>query len=68
MNWYSLLALLAFAYAGLVFFLVVKKPPKLWGIGKIQAFVKVLGDKGTDIFFYVWGVAFIGLGIWLMTL
>jgi hypothetical protein len=68
MNWYPLLALLAFAYAGLVFFLVVKKPPKLWGIGKIQAFVKVLGDKGTDIFFYVWGIAFIGLGIWLMTL
>jgi len=68
MNWYPLLALLAFAYAVLVVWMAVKKPPKLWGMGKIQAFVKVLGEKGTVIFFYIWAAAFVALGIWLLTL
>ena len=68
MNWYPLLGLLALAYAGVCFWLVAKKPEKIWKIGKIQAFVKVLGDKGTDIFFSVWGIAAAGLGIWLFTL
>ncbi|MCP5101045.1 MAG: hypothetical protein GY943_36305 [Chloroflexi bacterium] len=69
MNWYPLLGLLAFAYAGLVIYLAAtKKPASIWNMAKIQAFIKVLGEKGTIIFFYVWGVAFLGLGIWLFTL
>ena len=68
MNWNPLFALLAFAYAGLVFWLTIKKPEKLWGIGKIQAFVKILGEKGTDIFFYIIGVAAAALGVRLMML
>ncbi len=68
MNWYPLLGLLALAYAGLVVFITLKKPEKLWKIGKIQAFVKVLGEKGTEIFFYVFAVIFLVLGIWLFTL
>lgn len=68
MNWYPLFGLLAFAYAGLVFWLTIKKPEKLWGIGKIQAFVKTLGERGTEIFFYAWGVASVALGVWLFTL
>jgi hypothetical protein len=68
MNWYPLLGLLALAYAGLVIFITVKKPEKLWQIGKIQAFVKVLGERGTEIFFYVFAVIFLVLGIWLFTL
>ena len=68
MNYYPLLALLAFAYAGLVFWLTIKKPAKLWGIKKVQAFVKVLGERGTEIFFVVFGLIFIGLGIWCLTL
>jgi len=69
MNWYPLLGLLAFAYAGLVVYLAAtKKPEALWNMGKIQSFVKVLGEKGTVIFFYVWGVAFTALGVWLFTL
>jgi hypothetical protein len=68
MNWYPLLGLLSLAYAGVVFWLTIKKPEKLWGIGKIQGFVKVLGEKGTDIFFYIWGVGALVLGIWLFTL
>jgi hypothetical protein len=68
MNWNPLYGLLAVAYAGLVFWLTAKKPEKLWNIGKIQAFVKVLGDKGTDIFFYLFGIAALFLGLWFFTL
>ena len=68
MNIYPLLGLLALAYAGMVVYIAAKKPPKLWNIAKIQGFVKVLGEQGTVIFFYVWAVLFLGLGIWLFTL
>lgn len=68
MNWYPLLGLLALVYAALVVFLAIKKPEKLWKIGKIQAFIKVLGEKGTEIFFYVWALIFLAVGIWLFTL
>ena len=53
MNWYPLLGLLALVYAGLVFWMAIKKPEKLWSIGKIQTIVKLLGEPGIDIFFYV---------------
>lgn len=68
MNIYPLLGLLALAYAGMVVYIAAKKPPKLWNIPKIQMFVKMLGEQGTVIFFYVWAVLFLGLGIWLFTL
>jgi hypothetical protein len=69
MNWYPLLGLIALAYASLVIILAAtKKPEPLWNMAKIQAFVKVLGEKGTVIFFYVWGSSFAALGIWLFTL
>lgn len=69
MNWYPLLGLLALIYAGFVFYLgATKKPVAIWNMGKIQMFKKVLGEQGTVIFFYVWAVLFIALGIWLFTL
>ena len=69
MNWYPLLGLLAFAYAGLVIYLAAtKKPASIWNMVKIQMFIKALGGKGTVIFFYVWGVLFVILGFWLFTL
>lgn len=68
MNYFPLLGLLAFAYAGMVIWLTLKKPEKLWNIAKIQGFVKVLGLRGTEIFFYVWALLAIGLGIWLFML
>ena len=68
MNWFPLLGLLALVYAGVVFWMVIKKPEKLWSIGKVQTIIKVLGERGTDIFLYVFGVAFAALGVWLMTL
>lgn len=68
MNWLPLLALLCFAYSGLVVWIAIKKPEKLWNMGKIQVFRKILGDRGTEIFFYILAAVFVGLGIWLFTL
>jgi len=68
MNWYPVLALLAFAYTGVVFWMTIKKPEKLWNMAKVQAFVKILGERGTEIFFYIFGLAFAALGVWLLTL
>lgn len=65
MNYKPLLGLLALIYAVAVFYIAIKKPAKIWGIKKIQGFVKVLGKKGTVIFFFVWGALFTVLGIWL---
>ena len=67
MNGFALLGILAFAYAGLVFFITIKKPEAIWNIAKIRAFRKVLGEKGTVIFFYAFGLLAVALGIWLMT-
>ncbi|MDD3095255.1 MAG: hypothetical protein WC372_00280 [Candidatus Neomarinimicrobiota bacterium] len=44
----------------------VAKAGKIWNMGKIQAFVKILGNTGTRIFFIVVGLAVLGLGIWLL--
>ena len=69
MNWYPLLGLLAVAYAGICIYLgAAKKPESIWNMAKIQWFVKVLGEKGAVVFFYVWGGLFGILGIWLFTL
>ncbi len=69
MNWYPLLGLLALAYAGLCIYLATtKKPAAIWNMGKIQGFVKVLGEKGAVTFFIIWGAIFAVLGIWLFTL
>ena len=68
MNIFPLLALLCFAYVGLVVWIAVKKPDKLWNMGKVKAFRKVLGDRGTEIFFYVVAVIFVGVGIRLFTM
>ena len=42
-----------------------KKPAAIWNMGKIQGFVKMLGNTGTVIFFTIWGLATLGIGIWL---
>lgn len=66
MNGFALLGILAFVYATLVIFITIKKPDAIWNMGKIKAFEKVLGEKGTVIFFYAWAIIAIVLGIWLM--
>ncbi len=68
MSLMPLLGLLALVYAAAVVWIAMKKPEKVWKMGKIQAFVKVLGEKGTVIFFYVWAVLFAVLGILCFTI
>lgn len=55
----------AIIYAVAVVVIAVLKPEKIWKMKKIRLFIKVLGEKGTEIFFYIWALAFLVLGIWL---
>ncbi len=67
MNGLALLGIFLVLYGVFVFFLTfTKKPQSIWNMGKIQAFIKVLGETGTAIFFYIFGAAAIGVGIWLL--
>ena len=68
MNWQPLLGLFCFAYAGFVIYVgATKKPESIWEMGKIKMFRKFLGDKGTQIFFIIWSILFLALGIWAFT-
>jgi len=66
MNGLALLGLFLILYAGVVVVLAVKKPKSIWEMGKIRLFIKLLGDTGTVIFFYVVAAAALGCGIWLL--
>lgn len=63
----KLWAILAILYAAVVVVIAVLKPDKIWNMKKIEMFKKVLGDKGTEIFFYIWALIFLVLGVWLLT-
>lgn len=67
MNTMALLGVLAILYAVICIFIAVKKPEKIWDMAKIKFFRKVLGEKGTVIFFCIWGAGFAVLGVWLLT-
>lgn len=67
MDGYLIGAIVAWAYAVLVIVIAVVKPKPIWEMGKIQAFVKLMGETGTVIFFIVWALAVSGLGYWLFT-
>lgn len=45
----------------------VLKPQALWKLGKLQGFVQLLGDRGTQIFLIVIGVAAMVGGILILT-
>lgn len=61
-------AILAILYAAAVVIIAVMKPEKIWNMKKIELFKKVLGDTGTEIFFYIWALIFLVLGVWLFTI
>ncbi|VDN47916.1 conserved protein of unknown function [Petrocella atlantisensis] len=60
-------AIVSIVYAAAVIVLAITKPAAIWNMKKIQMFEKVLGVKGTEIFFYVWALIFLVLGVWLFT-
>ena len=66
MNGLALLGLFLVIYGAFVFIIALIKPKAIWEMGKIQAFVKRLGEKGTVIFFFIWGAIALGFGIWLL--
>ena len=68
MKWFALLGILLAAYGVFAIFVALKKPEKIWGMAKVQAFVKKLGAKGTAIWFSVFGLVLIGLGVWLIVM
>jgi len=43
-----------------------KKPTAIWNIPKVQAFLKILGNLGTTIFFTIFALAALAVGIWLL--
>ena len=57
--------ILAIAYAAAVVVIAVLRPKMIWDMKKIEFFRKHLGDKGTEIFFYIWAGIFLILGVWL---
>ena len=66
MNGLALLGLFLILYSVVVVVLAIKKPKSIWEMGKIKGFIKLLGEKGTVIFFFVWAAISLGFGIWLL--
>jgi len=62
----KLWGILAILYAAMVVVLAIMKPKAIWRMKKIQIFEKFLGVKGTEIFFYIWALIFLVLGVWLL--
>jgi hypothetical protein len=62
----ALLGILLIIYGIVVIGFVIKKPEGVWKMKKIQTFIKVLGDKGTDIAFLIFAVIAAGGGLWLL--
>lgn len=62
----KILGLLLIIYAIIVFFSAVAKPAIVWNSFKVRGFVKVLGEKGTLILFYILGGAALLLGVLLL--
>jgi len=60
------LAIFLIVYGIAVYLITAFKPKKIWNMGKIQGFVKIMGSAGTQVFFYVFGGASLGIGIWLL--
>jgi hypothetical protein len=66
MDLMALLGVFLVLYAGAVVFIAAKKPEGIWNMAKIRMFRKILGDSGTVIFFYVFGVLCLAVGAWLL--
>lgn len=66
MNGMALLGILISIYGFAICIITFKKPEKIWSMKKIQLFIKVLGNKGTEWFFYTFGVLCFAAGVWLI--
>lgn len=66
MDGLALIGLILLVYAGTVVYITLKKPEAIWNMAKIRVFRKLLGDRGTEIFFYLFALASAGFGLWLL--
>ncbi len=66
MNGWALLGLLLAAYAVFAAYVAYKKPAGIWNMGKIRLFRKALGERGTEILFYVIAVICFIIGLKLI--
>ena len=60
------LGIILIVYGLAVIAITFLKPPAIWNIKKIQGFVSALTETGTAIFFYIWGIAAVVIGIVLL--
>ena len=65
MGW-ALLGLFLILYAVLIVYITVKKPTAIWEMAKIKFFIKILGERGTVVFFYIFALIAGVVGIWLL--
>jgi hypothetical protein len=66
MNWYPIIALVAFLYAALTLYIIIKKPPSMMKLGKVEMMQRLIGNSGTEILYYVVSLVAIGIGIWAL--
>ena len=66
MNTRGLLGVLLVLYSLAVFAIALLKPKAIWNMKKIQFFRNRFGEKGTVVFFLVWGVVALIVAIWLL--
>lgn len=62
----SIIGLCLIFYGMTVLYIDVVKPISLWDRKKIRIVVKLLGEKGTEMFFHIFGWIITLLGIFLM--
>lgn len=67
MNVRAFIGVLLLLYGALVVFLTLNKPKVIWNMKKIKLFEKLLGERGTVVFFYVFAAVSIAAGIWLLS-
>lgn len=64
----TILGIILIAYGAIMIALAIFKPAPIWRMGKVQAFVKLLGEKGTVIFSIIMALIVLGIGIALVLL
>jgi hypothetical protein len=60
------LAIILIVYGIAVIAIAIWKPAPIWNMKKIQGFVSVFKETGTMIFFIVWALIAIAVGIVLL--
>lgn len=62
----AIIGIALLAYAALCFWVAFAKPAWVWKLGKIEGFVRLLGQTGTVVFIAVFGAAALVAGVVLI--